>query len=326
MHRKKFITGILGTSLFIAMDGFSSVINAISVSENSNHTDSNAELFITFGTVHLNNTSLNKSVDFWTKIAGMKLRHITDEFAEFGTESKTLVVVHQAAKTPYKEGYSGLYHFAIHATDKHEFAKMLYRIMKNNYPCSPTDHTMSKSIYLNDPDGITIEFALETPERFKRVISEGGLKMEGSDGILRSASARLNVNEVLNDLKDMNMTNTISDGCKIGHIHLYANNVEHSNAFYKQIGFLQFNHLPQYLYADVSAGGPYKHRVAMNAWHGQNKPIAPADSAGLRHYQIVYQSKDKLSEALQHLQNVEQNNNGYWVHDPTGNKLLLTHV
>jgi len=52
--------------------------------------------------IHLNNTNLQKSTQFWTKIVGMELRKTSANSAEFGTENKTLVVVHQTAKTKWR--------------------------------------------------------------------------------------------------------------------------------------------------------------------------------------------------------------------------------
>lgn len=290
----------------------------------NNQDPNNSSEFASYGAIHLNITNLEKSTLFWTKIVGMKERKASGNTAEFGTETQTLVVVHQTAQTSYEKGYSGLYHFAIHAPNIVEFASMIHRLNVNRYPYSPIDHTMSKSIYLDDPDGINVEFTLETPERFKRVITTGGLRMEGTDGTIRSASERLDVNEVLTALKDKEVSKTISKDAYFGHLHLYANNVQHSNAFYQQIGFIQFNYLPQYMYADVGAGGAYQHRVAMNSWHGMNKPLAPKESAGLRYFQINYKSKEKLSEALGKVTNYEEKDGGYWLYDPTGNKIFLT--
>ncbi len=321
MKRKKFLKNILAASTLISMDGFSTLANAMT---HNNQDPNNSSEFASYGAIHLNITNLEKSTLFWTKIVGMKQRKASGSTAEFGTETQTLVVVHQTAQTSYKKGYSGLYHLAIHAPNIVEFASMIHRLNVNRYPYSPIDHTMSKSIYLDDPDGINVEFTLETPERFKRVITTGGLRMEGTDGTIRSASERLDVNEVLTVLKDNEVSKTISKDAYLGHLHLYANNVQHSNAFYKQIGFIQFNYLPQYMYADVGAGGAYQHRIAMNSWHGMNKPLAPKESAGLRHFQINYKSKEKLSEALGKVSSYEETQGGYWIYDPTGNKILLT--
>lgn len=278
---------------------------------------------ITFGSVHLNNTNLKVATDFWTKVVGMQLRNFTNEFAEFGSENRTLVVVHQTAQHPFKEGYSGLYHYAIHAPNVLEFARMIQRLMDNNYSFSPIDHTMSKSIYLRDPDGVLLEFTLETPERFKRVITDNGLYMEDADGTFRGASDVLNINEILKALPDKSNRVPLHIDTKIGHIHFYASNLTKTNEFYKALGFIQFNYLSQYKYADVGAGGVYKHRVAMNSWHGTNKPLAPEGSAGLRHYNIIFESESKLTESLNKVANYKKMYDGYWLTDPSGNKLCL---
>lgn len=323
MERNKFIKTVLGTSIFIALDGFSSIAHAFT---GKNQEQNNSDRFATFGAIHLNNTNLEKSTFFWTKIVGMKLKKTSGNVAEFGTETQTLVVVHQIAKTRFKKGFSGLYHFAIHAPNKEEFARMLFRLLVNKYPYSPVDHTMSKSIYLDDPDGINIEFTLETPERFKRVITHGGLRIEDSSGNIKSASDYLDVKEVLKDLVDKDVNRIISKDTYLGHVHLYASSVKHSNAFYKKLGFIPFNDLPEFMYADLGAGGSYQHRIAMNCWHGMNKPLAPVDSAGMKHFQINYASKEKLNQALKNVSDYEKKEGGYWFHDPTGNTIFLTHA
>lgn len=294
--------------------------------QNEKKEHDNSGEFASFGAIHLNNTNLEKSTLFWTKVVGMKLRRASGNMAEFGTENKTLVVIHEIAKTHFKKGYSGLYHFAIHAPNKAAFSSMLYRLVVNNYPYSPVDHTMSKSIYLYDPDGINIEFALETPERFKRVVTEGGLRIEDSEGNIRSASDYLDVNEEFTDLADNDINKTISINTYLGHVHLYANNVENSNAFYKKIGFVPFNYLSQFMYADLGAGGAYQHRIALNSWHGMNRPLAPSENAGMKHFKIIFNTKEKLNQALSNVPEYEEKDGGYWCNDPSGNTVILTNV
>ena len=305
--------------MLVPTEEFSSIVYAMS---NTNQIKGSSSEFATFGAIHLNNTNLEKSALFWTDIVGMKLKKSSGKTAEFGTETQTLVVVHETAKTHFQKGYSGLYHFAIHAPNEPEFARMLNRLIVHNYTFFPTDHTASKSLYLDDPDGVNVEFTLETPERFKRVITEGGLKMEGTDGIIRSASERLDLNKIMKALKDKDVNNPISNDSYLGHLHLYVDNVKNSNVFYKQIGYIESNYLPQYMFADLGAGGNYTHRLAMNSWHGMNRPLAPIESAGMKHFQINYNSKEKLKQAL-HNVSVHEEDDGYWVKDPTGNTLIL---
>ena len=312
---------MLGASLFTSIDGFASIAHIIS---DMHKEQQSSEKFASFGAIHLNITNLEKSTRFWTEIAGMKLRGTSGNTAELGTDINTLVVLHETAKKKFQKGYSGLYHVAIHAPNIQEFASMVYRLALNNYPFSPVDHTMSKSVYLDDPDGINIEFTLETPERFKRVVTDRGLGIEDANGNIRSASDRLDLDEVMSHLGSPNMDKIISNETYIGHLHLYANNVANSNIFYQKLGFEPFNNLPQFMYADVGAGGSYKHRIAMNSWHGMNKPLAPSDSAGMRHFNIIFNNKEKFDLALNNLTGVETKDDGNWFLDPTGNKICLT--
>ncbi|GHB80177.1 VOC family protein [Persicitalea jodogahamensis] len=278
-----------------------------------------------FGAVHLRNTSLKKATEFWTRIVGMRLRHSTNETAEFGTEDKTLVVVSQTATFPYQQGYSGLYHFAVHAPNRQEFARMLYRLLANNYPCAPVDHTMSRAVYLKDPDGITVEFTLETPERFKKIKTEHGLRVEDADGTIRAASESLDVDAVLKYLPDRDLSRQMSEETRIGHLHLYAYDLEKLDAFYKQLGFVEFNYLPEYKYADLGAGGAFQHRIALNSWHGVNKPLAPGENAGMEYFNIEFASKAKMLEAVKNLGGGGETGDSFRVSDPTGNLIVMTH-
>lgn len=324
MKRKYFIKGILGaTTLLMTMDGISILANAITL-QNGKNNDTIDEI-ATFGAIHINNTSLEKAITFWTKVIGLKLRVQSELIAEFGTENNTLVVVHKIATTSFEDGYSGLYHFAIHLPNKHEFAKAIYRLQQNNYHFSPIDHTMTQSLYLTDFDNVMVELALETPERFKRVITEGGLFMEDADGTIRGASAPLDTDEILKNLTDKDLSKIINDDAKIGHIHFYANNVATNNEFYKKLGFIQSNYFPQFKFADLGAGGPYLHRVAMNSWHGNNKPLAPMSNAGLNYYHIIFSSKEQLLKSITSIEKVEEINGNYWTYDPTGVKILLSY-
>lgn len=324
MERKQFIKGILGTTILLSMEDISTFAKAIGL-ENSKETKSSNEL-ATFGAVHLNNTSIEKATQFWTGVIGLKLRRKTANEAEFGTKSKALVVVHKKATSSFQEGYSGLYHFAIHLPNVQEFAKAIYRLKQNRYTFSPIDHTMTQSLYLNDFDDVTVELALETPERFKRVITEGGLFMEDADGTIRGASAPLDTGKILKSLSDVDLSKIMSDEAKIGHIHFYAQNVNNNNEFYKKLGFIQSNYFPNYKFADLGDGSSYTHRIAMNSWHGNNRPLAPASNAGLNYYQINFSTAKQMNKVLANIDNVIEKDGSFWVYDPTGVKIKLSHI
>jgi catechol 2,3-dioxygenase len=322
MKRRHFIktvaTGAIG---FVTLSAFRNIANGLQL---NNQKKNMVQELATFGAVHLNVTNLQRSVAFWTDNIGMKVRNTTAEFTELGTGKNTLVILYPTAKTPFKNGHSGLYHLAIHPSTEGEFARVLARLIAKRYPISPTDHTMSKAIYMEDPDGITVEITLETPERLERLdFSKGAPKAIDKDGTVRSPSAPMDVQAVLKALPDNDIDRPLAEDTKVGHMHLYVSNLETTNDFYLSLGFIQNMALPNLGMYDLSAGGAFKHRIAFNAWHSLNKPQAPEGTAGMRYYTINFDTPERLQTALQHLPSAEAQKDGYLVADPAGNKILL---
>ena len=322
MKRKHFIktvtTGAIG---LVTLSAFRNIANGLQL---NNQKKNMVQELATFGAVHLNVTNLQRSIAFWTENIGMKVRNTTAEFTELGTDKNTLVILYPTAKTPFKNGYSGLYHLAIHPSTEGEFARVLARLIAKRYPISPTDHTMSKAIYMEDPDGITVEITLETPERLERLdFSKGAPKAIDKDGTVRSPSAPLDVQAVLKALPDNDISRPLPDDTKVGHMHLYVSNLEATNDFYLSLGFIQNMALPNLGMYDLSAGGAFKHRIAFNSWQSLNKPQAPEGTAGMRYYTINFDTPERLQKALQHLPSAETQKDGYLVADPAGNKILL---
>jgi catechol 2,3-dioxygenase len=321
MKQKALIRTVLAT---VAIVTFSCLSTNSTDLQPGNQKKKMAQELATFGAVHLNITNLQRSVAFWKENIGMKVRKETAEYTELGTDKNTLVVLYPTAKTAFKNGYSGLYHLAIHPSNEGEFARMLARLIAKRYPISPTDHTMSKAIYMEDPDGITVEITLETPERLDRLdFSKGNPKAIDRDGTVRSPSAPLDVESVLKALPDQDIEKPLADDTKVGHMHLYVADLESTNQFYLNLGFLQNTSLQQYGIYDLSAGGAFGHRIAFNNWQSKNKPQAPEGTAGMRFYTIIFDSPERLQAALKHLPSAQKQSGGYLVSDPAGNKILL---
>ena len=321
MQRKEFLKGTLALAALGSL--YRLPMNA-TASHHIYKKEKMTQEIATFGAVHLNITNLERSVSFWKEYIGLKVRNATSDYTEMGTDRSTLVVLYPTAKTAFRNGYSGLYHLAIHPSNEGEFARVLARLIAKKYPISPTDHTMSKAIYMEDPDGITVEVTLETPERLARVeFGNRGPVAIDRDGTVRSASAALDVASVLKALPDKNIDQPLPNDTKVGHIHLYVSNLDAANDFYKRLGFLQNMYEPRYSAADLSAGGAFGHRVAINTWNSLNRPQAPEGTAGMRFYTLVFDTPDRLKSALQSLPDAQAQKDGYLVSDPSGNKILL---
>ena len=118
--------------------------------------------FITFGPVHLDVVDVERSLAFWRDLVGLRRLGDGDE-AQLGVDGEPLLVLHEGAATPVRRGHTGLYHLAIHLPTEREYARVLARLIASGHPIAPTDHVMSKAVYLDDPDGIGLELTLETP-------------------------------------------------------------------------------------------------------------------------------------------------------------------
>jgi catechol 2,3-dioxygenase len=280
----------------------------------------------TFGAVHLDVHHADEQVAFWRDIIGMHVRRQDPDAIELGTPSQTLITLHPGARTPARKGFSGLYHLAVHAADAAEFARIAARLLASGIRIAPTDHTMTKSLYLEDPDGMAVEVALETPERFPdwRVHIEGrDIYIVDDKGQKRSPTQRLDMREVLSHLPG-DADAKLRDGTKVGHVHLYVRDVPSAAAFYEGLGFSRTSYYPQLAMADFGAGGVFKHRIATNGWMGPDAPQAPPGTAGMRHYTIQFADHATLDAALAKHPEAIARQDGYLVSDPSGNKVLLT--
>ncbi|HLI57793.1 MAG TPA: VOC family protein, partial [Actinomycetota bacterium] len=105
------------------------------------------------GAVHLGVTDGATARAFYTDLVGLSVLSDDGDEIRLGSGGREAVVLHPGADRPVVAKTSGLYHLAIVLPSRRELAKVIARLMTNRYPNSPTDHVMTKSDYLWDPDG-----------------------------------------------------------------------------------------------------------------------------------------------------------------------------
>jgi catechol 2,3-dioxygenase len=277
----------------------------------------------TFGPVHLDVTDVHRSLAFWRDLVGLQARGEEGSAISLGTDADTLLVLHPGATSPAQRGYAGLYHLAIHLPDEPEFARVLARLFDRRTFMSPTDHVMSKAIYLDDPDGIGLEFTLETPERVRSMrMTPTGPEIIDAAGQRRSGRDPLDVREVLSTLPDDDTSHPLPVGTKIGHMHLHVGDIAAGQRFYRDLGFIEANDFGSGV--DFHANGRFKHRMAINVWQGIGVTQPPTGTAGLRYFTIRYDTDDRLKAALDRVGGATQRTDGHLVRDPAGNAMVLT--
>jgi catechol 2,3-dioxygenase len=280
----------------------------------------------TFGPVHLDVTDGERSLRFWRGVVGLQRRDWDGDAIALGTRDETLIVLRPVATEPVRRGYCGLYHLALHLPNEPELARMLARLIAHRWPIAPTDHVMSKAIYLSDPDGIGLELTLESPERVRSMRVLGtSLELIDVEGRRRSGREPLDVDELLATLPDGDVERPAPPGMFVGHIHLHVDDLDRAVRFYGDaLAFLRHTTVPQVGMADLHAGGRFKHRLAVNIWQGPGAPPKPAGAAGLRHFTIRYDTSDRLRDVIAGFHDRVDDDNGSFVRDPAGNAILLT--
>ena len=280
------------------------------------------------GPVHLDVIDAERSLRFWRDLIGLTVQSTDGGALPLGADGKTLLVLNPGAQRPVQRGHAGLYHVAVHLPDEPEFARILARLIMARHPISPTDHIMSKAIYLHDPDRIMLELTLETPQRVSKFgwdESTGQPDIVDSEGRKRGGTEALDVEEVLGHLADREFDRPLRGGTKIGHVHLHVGNLEEAARFYREnLAFIENTNIPFFRMADLYAGGTFPHRIALNTWQGEGATQAPAGTAGMGHFTIAYDSKERLDEIVKGLKDVQARSDGHLTHDPSGNAVLLT--
>lgn len=280
---------------------------------------------ITFGAVHLEVRDPERTARFWEELFGLQRRANDGGGISMGTAEATLLVLHGGARVPFQKGYSGIYHVAIHPPNARDFARVFKRLLEHKYPMSPTDHTFSKAIYFDDPDGINMEITLETPERFRECIPGPGnrLTFVGADGLGRPGAYALDLDKVLQAYEPGSESEPAPKGTKVGHLHLYVADLEKARDFYTSLGMELARWWPPMQVADLGAGGSFQHRIAINTWQGIGAPPAPAGTARMRHFEMRFATPEHLQSALAANPTAVDVGDAYQVTDPSGIQLRL---
>lgn len=277
---------------------------------------------LTWGAVELSVTDLDRAVQFWTGALGFLPRPDPGTGVALGTSERTLVVLQPGAHRPVMNDVTGLYHVAFAVPSQEEFSRLLNRFKGLGLRVSPVDHTMSKAIYLNDPDGHGIEIALETPERFARFDNSSyGFAMIDSEGRFRSGRDPLDLKAELAAAAGTDPSAPIASETVVAHMHLHVPDLEPGLDWFEGLGFARNLALPSMGMADMGAGAAYTHRLALNIWAGRGAPPAPDHSARLIRYHLTTSDAALFKQASRRLRHDAHGNLSGC--DPAGATLTL---
>lgn len=237
----------------------------------------NNHLHVTDVTLMVKN--LNLSLDFYTKVLGMKIIEQTISSATLGTYSNHVLIhlVENKNALP-KLRTTGLYHYALLFKNRADLGQILKHFIHLKQMISGgADHGISEAIYLNDPDGNGIELAVDRLDYQYKYTPDGqidlladNLPMDYED-IIHTANPPLFAK--------------IPDDTIMGHLHLHVADMNQAKHFF--IDLLGFQSMFDYqANAHFISDQKYHHHVAFNLWNGSNIPNNPEGAIGLKSYTV----------------------------------------
>jgi catechol 2,3-dioxygenase len=294
-----------------------------------NNTDISIHPATKMGHVALTVANLENQIIFYTQALGFKLHWRDGNRAGLGAGGADLLRLTEEPSLKRYRGTTGLYHFAILFPNRRELARVMARLFAAKYENYPTDHIMTKTTYLDDPEGNGIELYAESPEDGTWSLANGEYITHRADGSLSSGREPLDVKALFENLKeDDRLDQSIPPETRVGHVHLHVRNIEEAVDFYHGIiGFDVMGIAKPFRMAFVSAGG-YHHHLGLNTWQGEGAPPPPADAAGLRYFTIDLPNQEALDQVVERIDaagiSSNQTEDGLLVHDPSENGVMLS--
>lgn len=282
------------------------------------------------GKVSLTVANLDQQIEFYTTLLGFLVHRREEGRALLGAGGKDLLELVEVPGAQRHPRTTGLYHFAILFPNRKELARAVARLFQAKYPNYPTDHIMTKTTYLRDPEGQEIELYCESPEDGVMGVDPNGMfYARRTDGSWSDGREALDVRDLFSHLSEEDSLDLpLPADTKIGHVHLYIRDVEEAADFYTRvIGFDNMGISTQYGACFVSAGG-YHHHVGLNSWMGKGIPPAPEGAQGMRYFTVVLPDEESLQASLKRIVEeggeIEEVSAGYLVKDPSRNAVLFT--
>lgn len=280
------------------------------------------------GHVSLTVANLENLIQFYEKALGFRVNWKKEKQAGLGAGSADLLILNEAPDLKKYRGVTGLYHFAVLFPNRRELAIAMARLFALKVRNSPTDHVMTKTTYLDDPEGNGIELYCESPEDGSWTMKDGKYETRWADGRWSDGREPLDVDALFKHLKeDDKLDAPIPPETKMGHIHLHVRDIPEALDFYHGIlGFDVMGHAKEFQMAFVSAGG-YHHHIGLNTWQGAGAPPPPDDAVGLRHFTVDFPNQSSLDEVVKRADAAgipsNQTEDGLLLQDPSQNGVTL---
>lgn len=239
------------------------------------------------GHVRLAVSNLQQSLDFYTRIIGLRVLSSQDSLARLAPHgsSHILIELEQLPGVhPIQPGSRlGLYHTAFLLPTREDLSRFVNHLQRVGTPFGAGDHLYSEALYLTDPDGLTVEVYADRDRSTWQV--------DGRE--LVSATNPIRLGELAN--LSQSAWQGMPAATTVGHVHFYVKDLKQTARFYHEALGLDLVtwRYPGALF--LSAGG-YHHHVAVNTWASASPPASDAD-ARLLYWQLLLPTIHDVSQA-----------------------------
>jgi catechol 2,3-dioxygenase len=272
------------------------------------------------GRVKLQIADLARSIEFYEEVLGLRTTDGDASTAVLAAHDDDIPIVELTEKAGVKpvpaRTRTGLFHSAILLPDRPSLGLFVKHLSAVNARAGSSDHLVSESFYLQDPDNLGIEVYADRPrEEWRRVGRE-----------LMMATDPIDIGSLM-QVTDGKWTG-MPAGTRIGHVHLHVGDIASASSFYSEaVGFDRTVwSYPGALF--LSAGG-YHHHLGTNIWAGRDASRPAENEAQLLEWTIelptatdVRDVANSLTQAG-HAAQWDQSNHSVTAEDPWGTRLRV---
>jgi catechol 2,3-dioxygenase len=233
---------------------------------------------------------MERALGFYRDVLGLRVsRHegarVTlasgeqQDTSETRPASRELLVLEERpgiARRPLRPVTTGLYHVALLVPSRRALGRALLELGRRGYPLrGMSDHAVSESLYLDDPDGNGLEIYADRPRHVWPV----------RNGVIQMTVDPMDVEGVVAAGRERpEPWLGLPAETVVGHVHFTVSRLEPAVTFYRDvIGFDLMMRVPSL--AAVSAGG-YHHHINLNTWAGEGAPSDSEQVAGLAGWEL----------------------------------------
>ena len=213
-------------------------------------------------------------------------------------------------------GLAGLYHTAFLVPSRAELGAWLRRAAEAQLPFDgASDHLVSESLYLSDPEGNGIEVYADR--------QRAGWKW--SDKTVEMRNSQLDIQGILADGAALTGAGSrLPDGTRVGHVHLRVGSIPDAERFYEQV--LGFDITRRREGATFYSTGRYHHHLATNTWESRGSPRRPGTTTGLAALALIAKDGAAFDAAAERMLAAGGRRQGEAIaaDDPWGNVVVLS--